>query len=280
MDPKFQQTMNHPTKSTMGCPEAQRRIKLYRPSLRASQHATLKVDDLVNQTQNKNLGATPATSLLLRLPLELREPIYHYAILNHLEWLEDHEPETITPTGMPAVKNEAQLYPPLLRADVIYMEEAEPILLSNFSFHFTDLNLLRDIPAENRMLIKHMGIKISGPTYGFDEHFRPPANWRPRPGWTTNMTINIQTFTSLVPNLEHLDLQIHLNPEITCFIAYRDPQDELPDLLAQLRGLWKTKVWIDVEERGISLVTDHLVCDIAARFEDWEDGLEVSPWCV
>ena len=165
--------MRRPTKPTGGHPERYKPKGWHR---KTPQRDSLSTDDLLDQMQKISLGTNITPSLLLRLPLEIREDVYFYAIVAHLDWLKEHEPETINPTGLTGVKNELQLYPPLLRADDVYLAEAEPILLSDFTFYFTDPSLLREIPAENRNLVKHIGIKVSSGRYGYSELVHPPAD--------------------------------------------------------------------------------------------------------
>ena len=189
------------------------------------------------------------------LPPELRLQIYRHAIQDHYDSLNQKRENIGVPwqPPCPLICRPSQIYPPLLRLDPLFGDEAASILFaSQFPLYFAFLSIIKRLPATHRAHITHTGIrlldrlpdKIARPELFV--HLKDSKHPKPSAGmWAKGLKARIQAVVSLMPGLQELLLQLDLDPTLLIDRDGYKAREQLVDALKPVFGIKRVEVEID-----------------------------------
>ena len=149
------------------------------------------------------------TRSFLRLPLEIRRIVYFYATVNYCNLLRQGRKPPLHVHDAPKVDQPAEIYPPLLKARYFCLQEGKKIVLTLFSFWFTDLGALKFyMPIADRKMISSLSIEYSdlprAKNLSTRDSLLSPIGPRAIRGLSAGL--------EMLPNLTQVELMLELPP--------------------------------------------------------------------
>ena len=243
------------------------------PSIHPAIHPAIQYPTIFNMARKSQ-----QSTLFHRLPPELRVKIYHHVISDFFPLVQRPNIHGETgPKSRPALRlicKKADLIPPLLRLDQIFLNEAMPIILSR-PFYFSSLAVVRQFTPAERRYITQAGVRvinrIATSTVRFDSACSRSQHLS---RCLKDLRQQLQSILKLMPNIERLKVVVDLDPELSRSCVEVSPRRAIVEAIKSIASLPTLILKMEVYEQDRPIGLHRLISN-----EVKSTGLQLEETC-